>query len=676
MVSYIGYQNITLENVQVEAGGVKVLTELFLIEDGVQIAEVVVTARSVRTTETALLILKKNSSVMLDGISAAKMRQTGDGNAVDAAKRVTGVSVEGGKYVYIRGLGDRYTKTTLNGVEIPGLDPDKNTLQMDIFPTNLINSIIVSKNFTADQPADFTGGLLNLETKDFPEERLFTVSIGTNFNPDMHFNNNFLSYPGSRTDFLGFDDGHRGLPRFATSPNIPTPISGTTPDEVNRFVKSFDPQLSAVRSKSFIDLNGSMTFANQLSLKKGGGANSPKLGYMMSLSYKSEFRYYDDVVFGEFQRLLDPNAFEMPFATVQQGEIGERSFLGGFLGGLAYKTQNTKIRLTAMHLQNGESRAGKFQIENDGERVGQSGYFATSDNLEYNERGLSNVLLNGYHVLAGRKWEIDWRISPTYSRSSDPDIRKTAFTVFNGMPTFNAGAGGNPSRIWRSLSEINATAKVDILRRYMLNGEEAKLKFGVSQNYKVRDYEILFFDVQFFGAQSPWEANDASLVLRPENIFPSSRNNIYYQSGNPVLNPNEYNSDVMNTGAYLSHESTLFGNVKAIIGLRAERFVQRHTGRDQRYSSGDLVNGRSLDNEIVMNDFNLFPTANFIIGIKETQNIRLGYGRTIARPAFKEQSFAQILDPITNRIFNGSLFTYNQWDGQLVSTDVDNIDLR
>ncbi len=99
----------------------------------------------------------------------ARISQIGDATAVEAAKRVTGVTVEGGKYVYIRGLGDRYSKTTLNGMDIPGLDPDKNTIQMDIFPTDLVSNIVVSKSFTADQPADFTGGFLNIETSAFPE---------------------------------------------------------------------------------------------------------------------------------------------------------------------------------------------------------------------------------------------------------------------------------------------------------------------------------------------------------------------------------------------------------------------------------------------------------------------------------------------------------------------------
>ena len=139
-----------------------------LAEENIELNEMVITAKAVRTSEVALLTMKKKSVTMMDGISSAKFELIGDATAVEAAKRVTGVSIEGGKYVYVRGLGDRYTKTTLNGVDIPGLDPDRNSLQMDIFPTNLIDNMVISKNFTAELPADFTGGILNVETKDFP----------------------------------------------------------------------------------------------------------------------------------------------------------------------------------------------------------------------------------------------------------------------------------------------------------------------------------------------------------------------------------------------------------------------------------------------------------------------------------------------------------------------------
>jgi outer membrane receptor protein involved in Fe transport len=113
-----------------------------------------------------------------------------------------------------------------------------------------------------------------------------------------------------------------------------------------------------------------------------------------------------------------------------------------------------------------------------------------------------------------------------------------------------------------------------------------------------------------------------------------------------------------------------------IAGLRAEYYEQRHTGRDQRYASGDTKNGRNLVNEKVLGSLDLFPSLNLIYSFTETINLRTSYTRTIARPSFKELSFAQILDPVSNRIFNGSLFTYGAWDGKLTETRIDNIDLR
>ena len=680
-VSYVTYQTMTITGVEVQEGEVTLLENIRMKASNMELAEVVITAEAVRSSEVALLSMKKKSAAMMDGISASKMQQTGDATAVEAAKRVTGVSIEGGKYIYVRGLGDRYTKTTLNGVDIPGLDPDRNSLQMDIFPTNLIDNMMISKNFTADLPADFTGGILNIETKDFPSGKILNVSIGTSFNPDMHLNPNYLTYQGGNTDFLGFDDGTRELPARAQQNNIPTPVSGASSETVNDFVGSFNPELGATRQTSLVDYSASFTLGNQIELKKKKDStdsylnSDPKLGYIFSLSYKTDYKYYDDMVYGEFQRSIHPEIEEMQQANMQTGELGERNILIGALGGLAYKGQYSKIRLTLMHLQNGESRAGKFRIDNNGEAVGQSGFIAASDNLEYNQRGLTNILLNGTHSLKNSGWEIDWRLSPTLSSSNDPDIRKTAFTQTAVDTAFFAGAGGNPSRIWRSLSEINATGKIDITKNYKILAKEAKFKFGGSHTYKQRDYEILSFDMQFFGNQD-WPNPDPNAVLNPENIFPANTNNIYYQSGNNDPNPNEYQSNVNNSALYVSNEMFLLPNLKTILGIRAEYFVQRHTGRDQSFANGDIENGNNLVNEKVLESLDFFPSVNLIYSLTEDQNIRASYSRTIARPSFKELSYAQIIDPITNRIFNGSLFEYAAWDGNLTETRVNNIDLR
>jgi hypothetical protein len=275
-ISYVGFQTLTISDVEVKTGEVNVLDQIRISEEGLELKTVTITAKAIRTTEAALITIKKKSPAMLDGISSSLIKLTGDATAVEAAKRVTGVSIEGGKYVYVRGLGDRYSKTTLNQVDVPGLDPDRNTLQMDIFPTALINNIVVSKNFTADMPADFTGGLLNIETKDFPEERILSVSASLGYNPAMNFNSDFLTYEGGGTDFLGFDDGTRALPSGADADQIPLPFTATD-QEILDFANSFTNTLGADQATSFLDYSASVSLGKSNSTSTQKTANQTKV---------------------------------------------------------------------------------------------------------------------------------------------------------------------------------------------------------------------------------------------------------------------------------------------------------------------------------------------------------------------------------------------------------------
>ncbi|MFO8021833.1 MAG: carboxypeptidase-like regulatory domain-containing protein, partial [Perlabentimonas sp.] len=525
-ISFISYQQLVVKDVVVNANSVTVLNDIQLRESSVELEDVVVTARAIRNTEAALQTIKRRSAVMLDGISSAKIELIGDGNAAEAAKRVTGVTVEDGKYVYVRGLGDRYSKTTLNNMDIPGLDPDRNSLQMDIFPTNIIDNIMVSKNFTADLPADFTGGLMNITTKDFPDKKIFSISAGMEYNPNMHFNPEFLAYEGGKTDFLGFDDGTRALPDFIPNENqlLPTPSNGP---RINDFVNHFSPILGAKTKSMFADYSLGISMGNQYNIGSDKEKNS-KLGYIFSLSYKSSSNFDDNVFYGDYKMNANSSNYDMIYSTHQEGAVGEKNILIGTLGGLAYKNNYNKVRLTAMHLQSGTSGAGQFSIDNNGLAAGQSGYIATSDQLQYNQRSLTNLLLQGTHVFDEKDWELDWRISPTFSTSDDPDIRKTAFThESDGDFVFNAGAAGFPSRIWRELNEINNSSKIDLTKKYTFGGKNAMLKFGANHNYKNRDYEIIKMGYQFTQMSVTYPEADASQLLQPENIYDGTNGYIY-----------------------------------------------------------------------------------------------------------------------------------------------------
>lgn len=668
-VSYISYQTLVISGIFVKENDVTIIDNVRLKEDVQTLESVVVTAEAIRNSESAILTVKRKSPNLMDGISAAKFRQIGDSDASEAVKRVTGVSVEGGKYVFVRGLGDRYTKTTLNSVDIPGLDPDRNSIQIDIFPTNLIENMMVLKSSVAEMPADFTGGVVNIETKDFPEDKLFNVSASIGYNPAMHFNKDFFSYEGGSKDWLGYDDGTRKLPTEATQEPFPTPgAPGVSDQQVNSFLKKFNKNLGAQTQTSLMDYSLGLSLGNQKNF-----ANGTSLGYIFSSTYKNSTVFYDDAFYGEYQKPAFPDEYEMVYATTQEGAITERSVLLGTLGGIAYKTQQSKYKLAVMHLQNGEKKTAQFFIDDNGSAVGKSGYFGSSDVLEYSQRGVTNFLLNGEHYNEDRTFSVDWRISPTISKIVEPDIRKTAFTYTSSDTVFSSGAAGNPIRIWRYLDEVNLVAKVDFKRDYTLMGQPSILKFGASQTLKERDFEILSYDTQFQGTQPEFDG-DPQNVLKDEFLYPDG--GVYFSSANPPLNPNAYNSTVSNSALYLSSQFQFFTKLKAIIGLRAEKFVQRHTGRDVSYSQ-DQTTGYNLDNGKVLDALDLFPSANFIYAISDNQNLRLSYSKTIARPSMKELSFAQILDPVTNRIFNGGLFPYlGEWDGNLQETRIDNFDLR
>ncbi|MBK6526392.1 MAG: TonB-dependent receptor plug domain-containing protein [Crocinitomicaceae bacterium] len=182
--------------------------------------------------------------VQLISCQLETFRTTGDGDAAGAITRMPGVSVSGGKYVCVRGLGDRYNKTLLNGGDIPGLDPDRNAIQRDIFPTNVIDNMIVHKSFVADLPADFTGGIIDIGLKAFPEKSQGSISFSGSYNPNFHFNSDYLTYDGGKTDFLGFDDGTREIPAVNNIPFFSQAVGNPTGEKGLRYqeiLAAFNP---------------------------------------------------------------------------------------------------------------------------------------------------------------------------------------------------------------------------------------------------------------------------------------------------------------------------------------------------------------------------------------------------------------------------------------------------
>ena len=154
--------------------------------------------------------VKINSATTIDYVSSETMKKTGDANVTAAVARVSGVSTNGGM-ITVRGIGDRYVKTTLNGSRIPTLDPLTNNIKLDIFPSSLVDNIIITKTASPDLPGDFSGAYLSVETKDYPEKLEVNVESQFGYNDQTSFKE-IISSQRSKTDWLGFDNGLRNLP--------------------------------------------------------------------------------------------------------------------------------------------------------------------------------------------------------------------------------------------------------------------------------------------------------------------------------------------------------------------------------------------------------------------------------------------------------------------------------
>lgn len=655
--SFVGYNTQEINDVVIKSGEV---TTIDVTLETNSLDTVIVTTSVKKNTENAVLNLQKKSVTLLDGLSAQSIKSSGAGNVAAAVKSVPGVSIQGGKYVYVRGLGDRYTKSILNGIDIPGLDPDRNTIQMDLFPTNILDNVIVLKSAAAEYPADFTGGIVDIVTKDFPTKAEYSFSLGSSFNPDMHFNDNYLTSEGSDTDFFGYDDGTRNLPINRYQP-IPDTSEGSV--LLNSLTNSFQKELAAKKEQSGMDFDFGFTLGNQYDV------GDDKIGYQASFSYKNTTTFYENRIDGGYIKNPQNTADNQLLAALDsKGSEGINNIILNGLAGIAYKTEKSKFKVNILHIQNGESTAGFFNqiISQDG--TGGALEPLTKNAITYTERSITNLLLTGKHRLNSvgddKAFNFEWKLSPTFSKVMDKNHRITPFQQSDSGNSFlSASASTLPIQLWRNLLEESWNGKLDFDKTIELFNRPAKIKFGGAYTYKFRDFSIDDYTFNIRGPQSFITDGNVDNLLNTDNVWtPESDSGTYLISAD-TFNPNDAYEGEQHIGAtYLSLEFNLSEKIKTVLGIRTESFDLYYTGQD-----GEDV----FERESVLDEFDFFPSANVIYALNDNENIRASYSRTTARPSFKEQSNSQIFDPITGRLFIGALGVK-----PLVPTYINNFDLR
>lgn len=639
-VSFISFKSQTFENVVIKPGeNTRIDTEMMPAADELEAVEVVAKVR--RNTENGTLIEMKNATNIVSGLAAQSIQKAGDSDLSEAIKRVTGVTVQGGKYVYVRGLGDRYTKTTLNGMAIPGLDPDVNAVQIDIFPSSILENVAVYKSFTPNLYGDFTGGLVDVVTRNFPESRESRISIGLGYTENQTFNENYIGYEGGGMDFLGIDDGTRKLPIDKTT-EIPQEVLNDP--NLETITRSFNPTLS-VKSKTAMP-NGSLSFRTGNKLEKKDGRI---YGYNMVLNYTNSTNFYSDFENNTFLKDNDRSVNELFKDESSRGIVGKNTVQWSGLASGGYEKGNSAINALLLHSQSAESTASDRVTRN----FNQTGAVLVEDILTYSQRSLSSFIVTGEHKSDKLEWS--WGNALSLSRVYDPDFRSTAYSITNGDTTLNTGDGAGINRFWRDLHEVNENFKADLT--YTLS-PNFKLLAGLNGLLKWRQFETLSYNHNRKDRSNV--SGDPDWFLEPENIWTNDNNSGTYSIGN--FEPaNNYEAQQFVFAGYAMAEQSITDRLKAIYGLRVEKADMFYSGQN---NSGTVI----YENEKTLDELSILPSVNLVYKLSDEINLRASAAKTIARPSFKEKSISQIYDPITKRTFVGNI--------DLAQTQIWNYDLR
>lgn len=674
--SYVSYAAKTVEGVKVEAGKATRI-DMSLQSEDMQLEEIVVQAEQINNNEVALLKLQQKSFAVQDGISIGEIRRIGASNSAESVKSVTGASVEGGKYVVMRGLGDRYSLSQLNGVTLPSTNPYRNSVSLDLIPTSIIENIVTTKTFTPDQPGSFTGGNVNISTRSIPDEFFLTANVSLGYNTQASFNDNFLTDPvNGSTDWLGYDDGSRALPAFLENPENRDLLRANNLASLARNEEAeFDDERRVLQGavdglvdRSFLPVTTTpgLNTSYQLSLGDRKSLFGKNFGYTLGGNFSRNFTSYNNRALNVWALPgnTDSNLL-IPFFETEGVQSVEASTLGAFAS-LAYQlNKNNEISLNYTYNHDTEVSAGALSGIWPG--AISIGHTYEGRNISFVERELSNLQFTGKHALGVQKnVKIDWVLGYAASSQTEPDTRIFAYNTTNsGLFEIRQAEYDRPFHFFRDLEDDQLSGKVDI-EIPLGEDKETKLKFGLSANRKDRDFVeqryqhqesrntdtyVTFreaagdFDTYFGGANSGilQENEDGSFDIGSSFI-------------NQTLPSNAYTGYEQILAGYVMGVFQLGENLKTVGGVRLEK------------TDFEVISGNPNDPVGRIDELDLLPSLNLIYALNDNSNLRLSGSRTLARPNMRE------LAPFVSFDFIGGFI--NSGNPDLERTTVWNADVR
>ncbi|MDZ4259654.1 MAG: TonB-dependent receptor [Gemmatimonadales bacterium] len=607
-VTMIGYAPTTVTGVVVLAGEV-IEQDIALSGLAVELQELTITAAAAQGSVDAALDEQRNSVAIVNAISAEQIARSSDGDAASAVQRVSGATVQDGKYVFVRGLGDRYTTASLNGARIPSPEPERKVVPLDLFPSSLLSGITTSKTFTPDQSGDFAGASVNIKTREFSGERFLAFSASSGYN-DAVTGKFHISAPRSDRDWLALGAGSRSLP----TPVRTTDFSQSLPSsEANALVRSFRNRWSPIARDGLANGGFGATLGGNLPT---GGTG---ISYLVSGTYSTTQEIRSNQQRSLAAALQGAEAEEIDRF---EGSTGRNSVLWGGIANLS----TTLGSHTKLSLNNTYNRT----MDNEGRReTGFSENLAIPlriERLRYVERNVRSSQLALLHTLGGGRHTIEWGVTSSGVTRQEPDRSEIVYSIDEqGRATWFGFSNEAAVRTFADLDEDAFEANANWQVALGAIGSGASLRFGGLHRRVDRDATNQSFSISLT-RPLPEDAAEAA----PEEIFDGRFTGVddSFFRVVPLAAGGSYTASDRLTAGYAMISLPISSRLDLIGGARFER---------------STVEVRSLSSagepSLADPEFNdILPSLALTWRLNDNMNIRASATQTLSRPEYRELS--------------------------------------
>jgi len=478
-VVHSAYSAQTVGGIKVKANGSTSKT-VKLTPASMELEEFVVLAPKVEGSITDIIQEEKNINAVANILGSEEISKKGDSDAASALKRVSGITLIGGKSIFVRGLGERYSNVDMNSMPLPSPDPLKRVVPLDIFPASAIGSMKVQKSASANIPAAFGGGYIDIRTKDEKDEDFMKISLG--LSGSSYTGDSVINYTGDSNDFLGFSDGYREIPntlsnfaQIRVGERVPL-ISPTT----------FDDEELHNQTKDFLD--------REYKLQK----ETLPLGYSFGLEGLKNFKLYDDheiAVYANYNYGQKNSYYrEDIIGTTSEGKVGivgfkeqtNNEYTHDALFNVSYNYLDIlKLRYTKLFSHTGDKSA-KFT---DG--IFGSNFFRYQfSDLDWEERTMDVDQINGSftYELLNLKNVLDFGMEYATARLYQPnDVRYRPIIEDDGLTHFEKNKSAN--FLFNKIESDDAQYAIYLNNKIYPEffDEKDEIYFGTSYSFKSRE---------------------------------------------------------------------------------------------------------------------------------------------------------------------------------------------